>query len=419
MFIQLFIKECRQTAKSLIYWLIVLVLIFDYASQLGSTEIMPEPKKGQEEYGYKQSEDKNIIMKMTLGQLLEEYYRENYSTYPIGFYKNVTLDEKEDERIGEIIEETTGISGRAAAEKAVSDWYAGQEGTGGENGGMMITRNMEAEPAAGLTYERFEELMDETDDILGGGSSYGESYRGGNASVPMTYEDAMEEYRELTGKDHLTGGYARLFSDYMVVFLGILPVFLAVTRGLRDKRAGMQELIYTRRCSSAVIILSRYLAMLVMLVVPVLVISVLPLSHCLKYASAAGIQADAFAYVKYTFGWLLPTIMIVTSVGMVLTELTDTALAVLVQGAWWFVSVFAGVGGLSGGMYGWNLVPRHNTELNWSVYHENFTQLAANRILYAVLAVILAVFTAFIYSQRRKGRYRFTWKGIGRSKKQI
>ena len=29
---QLFLKECKQTARSLIYWLIVLVLIFDFAA---------------------------------------------------------------------------------------------------------------------------------------------------------------------------------------------------------------------------------------------------------------------------------------------------------------------------------------------------------------------------------------------------
>ena len=46
MFGQLLIKECRQTARSLIYWLIVLVLIFDYTSQLGSTKMEPEPEKG-------------------------------------------------------------------------------------------------------------------------------------------------------------------------------------------------------------------------------------------------------------------------------------------------------------------------------------------------------------------------------------
>ena len=76
----------------------------------------------------------------------------------------------------------------------------------------------------------------------------------------MTYEDAAEAYNTLTEKDRLSGGYARLFSDYMVIFLGILPVFLAVTRGLRDRRAMMQELIYTRRCSSFTVVTSRYLS---------------------------------------------------------------------------------------------------------------------------------------------------------------
>lgn len=416
MFGQLFIKECRQTARSLIYWLVVLVLIFDFMTQLGNTEIEEKPKKGQEEYGFKPSDDKNLIMEATLGSLLEEYNAEHYRTYPIGFYKNVTLNEKEDKRIGEIIKETTGFSKREEIEKIISDWYGErQEASGGEIPVMMT--GFEIKPVEGLSFERFEELMDEVDDILGGGSSYGKSDRG--ASVPMTYEDAMEEYRELTQEDRLTGGYARLFSDYMVLFLGILPVFLAVTRGLRDKRAGMRELIYIRKGSSAAIIASRYLAMLVMVVIPVLALSLIPLSQCLKYASAAGISVDMLAYVKYIFGWLLPTIMIVTAVGMLLTELTDTALAVLVQGAWWFVSVFTGVKGIGGGVYGWNLIPRHNTVFNRKGFQEGFSQLASNRILYVSLAVVLIAFTVLIYSQKRKGRYRLSWKGIGRLKKQI
>ncbi len=416
MFGRLFIRECRQTARSLIYWLVVLVLIFDFTTQLGSTEIAEKPKKGQKEYGLKLSDDENLIMEATLGSLIEEYSRESYRTYPIGFYKNVTLNEKEDKRIGEIIKETTGISGREEAEKAVDDWYgAKREASGGEAAVMMT--GVEIKPVKGLSYERFEKLMDEVDDILGGGSDYAESERG--AAVPMTYEDAVEEYRELTEKDRLTGGYARLFSDYMVLFLGILPVFLAVTRSLRDRRAGMQELIYTRKGSSAVIITSRYFAILTMVVIPVLALSLIPLSQCLKYSSAAGISVDMLAYVKYIFGWLLPTIMIVTAVGMFFTELTDTALAVLVQGAWWFVSVFTGARGIGGGVYGWNLIPRHNTAFNWKGYQEGFSQLVSNRIFYGSLAVILIAFTVFIYSQKRKGRYRLSWKGIGRLKKQI
>ena len=127
MFGQLFIKECRQTARSLIYWLIVLVLIFDFVTQLGEMDIAREPKKGQENYGMKMSDDKDVIMETTLGGLTEEYLWESYTTYPIGFYKNVTLDKKEDARIGKIIYEATGIKGRDNLEKIRKEWYAAQE----------------------------------------------------------------------------------------------------------------------------------------------------------------------------------------------------------------------------------------------------------------------------------------------------
>lgn len=126
MFGQLLMKECRQTARSLIYWLVVLVLLFDYTSQLGSTEIETKPEKGLESYGFKSSDDENIIMKTTLGLLVQEYDQGRYTTYPIGFYKRVTLNKKEEQRMEEIIQETTGISGRDEAGKVMDAWYESQ-----------------------------------------------------------------------------------------------------------------------------------------------------------------------------------------------------------------------------------------------------------------------------------------------------
>lgn len=409
---QLFLKECKQTARSLIYWLIVLVLIFDFTSQLGDMEISQKPEPGQEGYGNLKSSDPELIMESTLGQLTEEYWRESYTTYPIGFYKNVTLNEADDRRIAEILGEAAGIHNREEAGKTVEEWYAAQqEGKDSVQEGEPVYREpLKVEPAEGLDYGRFGELMDEVDEILGGGSDYSKTSRENSAEIPMTYEDALEEYDTLIQKDRLTGGYARLFSDYMVIFLGILPVFLAVTRGLRDRRSMMQELIYTRKCPSFTIIASRYLAMVVMLTIPVLALSLVPLSKCMSYAQTAGIAVDMLAFVKYTFGWLLPTIMAVTAVGMFLTELTDTAAAVLVQGAWWFMAVFGGIDDLGGGSYGWNLAPRHNTPMNWQGFHDGFAQLAANRIMYVAAGVILMVFTALVYTQKRKGRLQIRGK---------
>ena len=325
------------------------------------------------------------------------------------------MNEKEEQRIEEILRETTGISGRDEAGKLLMEWYEAQNAASGENQ-MYYAMSLTVKPAQGLSYDRFCELMDETDRILGGGSSYGEHRRGG--SEPKTYEDALKEYQDLTEKDRLTGGYARLFCDYMVIFLGILPVFLAVTRGMRDRRCGMQELVYSRKGSSAVIIFSRFAAMLLMLLIPVLLLSVPLLTECLRHASVIGISVDLWAFAIYTLGWIMPTVMAVTAVGMFFTELTDTALGVLVQGVWWFVSALTGAdAAIRGGMYGWNLIPRHNTELNRAGFEEGFAQLAANRILYVVLALALVALTTFIYSQKRKGRYRLAWKNTSRLKK--
>lgn len=405
MFGQLFVKECVQTAKSLIFWLVVLVLIFSFTSQLGDMEIDRAPEKGRSDYGYQISQDPALIMKCTLGMLTEEYARGYYTTYPIGFYKSVRLDKEEDRRMGEILQEAAGIDNRAEAERVMEVWYGDREETNRtDSADATTTGRLQAEPADGLTFERFNERMDEADKLLGGGSNYGKEKRKNNARLPMTYEDAVKEYDTLIKNDRLSGGYARLFCDYMGIFLGVLPVFLAVTRGLRDRRCRMQELIDTRKCGSFTVIATRYLSMLVMLTIPVLALSLAPLSKCVNYAAAAGIAADLLAFAKYTFGWLLPTIMTATAVGMFLTELTDTAAAVLAQGAWWFFSIFSGAQNLKGGMYGWNLVPRHNTPMNWQGFHDGFAQLAANRIFYTAVSLLLVLGTALLYERKRRGR---------------
>ena len=401
MFFKLFMKECSQTAKSLTYWLLVIIMVLFFASQMGQMDMEKAPEKGLEDYGVKPSKDKNIIMSATLGMLAGEYAEGRYTTYPIGFVKSVTLGKEEEAKVGEILKEATGLDKEEIEEK-IDEFY--------ENSGGIITSRPVLEPLESLSYGRFEEIMQEVDDMLGGGSSYALDSLGDNGSEPKTYEDAVKEYEELVQKDGYTGGYARLFSDYMVIILGILPVFLAVTRELRDRRANMQELIYVRRSSSMTIIASRYLSMVVMILIPVFALSIQPLASCVTYAKTAGISVDYLAVARDIAGWLLPTVMVVTALGMLLTELTDTALAVLVQGAWWFVSIFMGAKTMDGGRYGWNLIPRHNTILNYSGYQEGFSQLLTNRILYASLAVIAVSVTAWIYSQKRKGRMNIRGK---------
>lgn len=407
MFGHLFLKECRQTAKSMIYWLIVLILVIFFNSQLGSMEFAEKPEPGQEDYGTVSGGDEQATMEATLGYLCGEYSAGTFTTYPIGFYKTVKPDQEEQERIGEIIAETTGLTSIDEIDSAISDVQGHSQ---------IIFGSAPVKPKAGLTFERFSELMEEMDDMLGGGSNYSKDSLKTNASTPMTYEQALDQYNDLTEKDHFTGAYARLFSDYMGIMLGILPVFLAATRGMRDRRSRMQELIASRSASSAAIVFSRYLSMIAMLMLPVLLISCIPLIECIK-AAGGGISVDYLAFVKYTACWLMPTVMTAAAVGMVLTELTDTALGVLVQLIWWFLSIFGSISSMHGGMYGWDLVPRHNTPYNYAGFHADFSQLAANRAVYAGISLLLVLVTVWIYSLKRKGRLDIRGKIFGNRKR--
>lgn len=396
MFIRLFLKECKQILSGMTYYIVVICIVFFYYTQLGNFNILQKPLPGMPEYGTMYSQDETVIMDETIKVLFREYVYNNYGTYPIGFYKSVVLNEKKKDNMAEILMEVVGVT-KAELNQAIENYYSSNTSPYDQStlGGIKATPD--------LTYERFLELMRKADKLLGGGSNYSETSLSTNARVPMSYEDALKEYNNIMEKDHMTGAYARLFSDYIGIVLAILPIFIAVTRGLRDKRAKAKEIIYSRQMSSGYIILTRYLALLTMVLLPVIIIAAIPATQCLYYGITEGISVDYFGFAKYIFGWLLPTLMIVTSIGIFLTELTDSAIAIIIQGLWWFVSIFSGVASIRGG-YGWNLVPRHNELGNYEVFHENFGILAANRITYAVAAIFLIAASIWVYEMKRRGK---------------
>ncbi|HJD33204.1 MAG TPA: ABC transporter permease [Candidatus Mediterraneibacter tabaqchaliae] len=398
MFMTLFRKECAQTVKSLIYWLYVACLVLFFNSQLGNMHILAPPQEGQEnylDYGYKTDISEQEIMKTGAGSLVWSYYYDNYVTYPVGYAKSVSLDEEEKEEIGDIIYSLTGMKPEEI-EADIASFFETHD---------IQTTQYEVRLKKSLTYEEFLQHMDSVAEILGPGSGYTEEMLRANVRIPVDYKGAVENYRDLTEKEGLTGGYTRLFCDYMGVILGILPVFVTATRVLRDKRSRMQELIYVRRASSGTVMGSRYLALICMHMLPAVVLSVIPTINCIR-AGIAGADLDYLAWMKYDLGWLLPMVMAVISVGILCTELTETALAVLIQTAWWFISLMTGGTSMYGGNYGWNLIPRHNTELNYAGFAEGFRQLAVNRIIYAVLALAFLALTIFIYERKRKGHLR-------------
>lgn len=399
MFGTLFFKECQQILKNLTYYILVAGIVFFYGSQMGTITQFTKPVEGKDgSYGYKPSEDKQKIMAATLATLAMEYEENSYITYPVGFYKNVVLNEEKKEKIRTILEECTGLSegyGEAVVKEAVSEAYEGQIVSFETPNGTLV-------PRENLTYEEFLEEMGKADDILGGGSSYAADKVAENASDLVTYEEAVKNYEASLYEDKVTRGYARLFCDYMGIVLTLLPVFLAVARSHRDRRAQADQVIFARQISSAAVILSRYLAAVVMISIPVLILSIMPLAQGIYYGKVLGVPVDIFAFVKYFGGWLLPAIAVVTALGFFVTELTNGLAAILIQGIWWMVSLFMSGSKLVGEV-GWNLMPRFNSHTDTAVWEAEFLQMVRNRSAYVILAIILTAATVGIYSLKRKG----------------
>lgn len=409
MFLTLLGKECKQYLKSATYYIFLACLLLDYITQMGTFDTIPKPELGQDNYGYVKTEDKGIVMQGALESLVQDYYRNNYITYPVGFFKEVQLNKDEKKQVKQILLNITGLTSEEFDRKYEETEQAIQKQVEEKQGGDSQVMATELpfdmiEVKKDLSYQSFLAEMEKVDDLLGGGSDYTKDFIEEMAFVPATYEQAMESYESLLKDDKITNAYARLFCDYMGITLAILPIFLAVTRALRDRKAKAEQVIFIRKAGSVSVILSRFLASVIVTVVPVFLLSCSTLLQAIYYAKSIRAEYDLFAFVKHIGFWLLPTILICLSVGFFLTELTDGPIAIFLQGIWWFASLSMG-GFKLVGKVGWNLVPRFNTIGDYAVYQQMEEQLIKNRCLYAAAAFLLVVLTIMIFDKKRKGEF--------------
>lgn len=400
MFFPLFFKECRQIAKSLVYYLYLIILVLFLTSQLSDgdwSDTLSEPKPGQESYGFKESEDETLIMGSALSELVKETDRNSYATYPFMFYKGVTLNDSELAEIEQILFDCTGKKFEQLLDEMDAHFSGYDQST--MEGALMAGQTFMVEPAEDLTYEEFQNAMKRVCGIIGKGSAY--EPEGLTASEPMTYEDALEEYQAMCEKDKITGAYMRLFCDYAGIMLALLPIFLGATRCLRDKRADMEQVIYARAGSSLLVIGSRYLANLFMAFVPVALIAFLLQSPYLYLAKINGVTPDVLAFLKYSVGWLLPTLMVTLALSFALTELIGNVFAVILQIFWVFACIVSETSLV--GEFGFHLEPRWNTVGNTQSFFAQLGQFTINRLFYFLLAILLFGLTVLIFERKRKG----------------
>ncbi len=393
----LYLRELKKVMFSFSYILFVIIAVFALFSQGVldfADNIISEPVAGGN-YGAKREEIPEVIMPAALQSLYIEFQENNYKCYPVGFLKNVKLNDEEQMRIAEIIADITGMD--------VDEIYRTQ-GAVRSNGndvffGVSDNKN--------LSYAAFQERMQEVDDILGGGSSYAKEALIGFGTVSVSYEDACTAYGLATGQDQITGGYARLFSDYAVAMVfAIFPVFLAVIISMKDHHAKMSELIYTRKAPGIRIVGMRYLAVLTAVMIPAVILSYV--SNAAVWGMYQGMELDYFAPLKYDFGWIMPTAMMSIAVGMFFTELTNTPIAIAVQGIWWFIDLNVGMRSVSAAYSLMRLAPRHNADsssyFRTQDFIDNFSNLVCNRLLFTAFSILLVAAAAVAFEAKRKGK---------------
>lgn len=378
-------KEIKKAAISITFFVFIIALLAMPLSQdvlnFSNHDVITAPKQG-EDYGIQQKEVPELIMPAAFNSLYNEFTANEYIAYPIGFYKNVKLNETDKEKMAEIISTLSGVP--------VND--------------LLTSANyIEVTLSDDISYEEFKECMKQADDLIGGGSNYSENNLLNYSYVAITYEEAVTNYNLIVNEDKFTGAYARLFCDYVGIILSILPVFIAVAICLKDKRAKMNDLIYVRKTSSFKLILSRYFAIVISVMLPTVILAYI--SNSTVWGQYSGMALDYLAPLKYALGWLMPSVMIATAIGMFFTELTGTPIAIAIQALWWFIDLNVGVGRLRGVHTLFELTPRHNSLGNTQIFLDEFHTLVANRLMIAGTALLLVAVTVIIYEQKRRGKF--------------
>ena len=217
----------------------------------------------------------------------------------------------------------------------------------------------------------------------------------------------LKQHKEFYEEDKITGAFARYYCDSIALEVLLFPAFVIVVMVMNDRRHTVMELAYTKSISGFKLIFIRYLAVSVMMLVPILLLPVRSFIVLFQYANAAGYVIDIFAFPKYILGWILPTLLFVTALSMFLSVLTESFLSVLVMGVFWLF-FRPSVGKITGGNYElFDFVIRHNTLKGYGRMMQQFDMLVANRLVITGTAILFALLSVWIYQIKRKGGLKF------------
>ncbi|MFJ7405881.1 MULTISPECIES: hypothetical protein [unclassified Lysinibacillus] len=394
----LFKKEFFISLKSLTYWLVVVFIGVFIFSQLGTDlTSFKEPQPNEDNYGVGVTNDKISIQKQTMGNLFYQYDVGQYNTYPLGFLKVVTPSNPDQKEIGKIIEKATGISLEEISEISEKENKSANEFQ------MYAHQDFDYFPIAqDYSFQQFQEDMKKVVKIIGHGSDFEEAKYKASAIKSLSYEEVHENFEMILKRDKVSGAYARLVCDYLGIILALVPVFLAATVILRDKRAQSQLVIYTKAISSVKLQTMRFLSTVVLIFIPVLLFSIMPALQANLIAQKFNQSGDIWLFYQYVLGWTLPSIIAVVGISFLITTLFGGITSVMVQVAIWFISISVGSTNIVGKV-GFNLIPRFNNVGSTVIFEGIYQELVVNRILWACIGILCFLVSVIVYDYKRKG----------------
>lgn len=395
--------EIKRCLKNPVFWITIIILFMFINAQYTedvSDWIIKKPEPNQQSYGLTATDDMGIIRRESLSNLIMEYLRNSYTTYPYGFYRNVELKDEKIKEMEKLLSALTGVSLNDI--KSIGNVSTTEESS--RNINEEIDKLISSSEK-NVTDNEYLKIMEEVDRLLGGGSFYSEKMIASKfGERPETYEEAVLEYNQMINEDKITGAFARLFCDYLGIVIGFLPIFLSVSLWYQDRRNKLNQILYSKQTSSIKIVLCRFMAMFVLFTVAILAIATY---YNVEIIKANGMEnVDFFSFYKYSFLWVVPTLMTVLSVGTFTTILSDSPIGIMVMLIWWFITLFGGLGNIDGD-YGYKLILRHNIIGNTQTYFNNLHQVLLNRGIYVCISIILILISIKVYDKKRKGEFLY------------
>lgn len=449
----LFRVECKKIIKSILFWVYVLVLfgvcIIQYdpvvKNELQRTDdpnsvfyISPSGSYADVQSNVSNEAMERDMMIGATNRLLNNYRSNSYEYYPFGYVKEKTMSLEEQAVILQYLVELTGLS-----EKEINTDISSTDGTniddieisgGGayiatpDKGSMNESGQFVIEPdeweyvpndgasaekssqtsdtfEIQVSFDRFKEIMEEVNKLIGRNSYYSWTmltlyyFENDLEDAPITEQQHQDFYED----DQVTGAFARYYCDSISLVVLFLPAFIVIELMLRDKRCKMRGLIYPRTISSASVIFTRYIASVCMTMLPIFILPIKSLILLIHYCNNIGVQADIFAFAKYTLLWILPTVLFVVAISLFVTVLLENYTAILVTGLMW-LTCRPSIDKIAGGNYGlFDLVIRHNTLKGYGRMMENIQMLVLNRMTISAVSLMLVILSIMIYSKKRKG----------------